>query len=491
METLGAFWDGESPPRAQLPVARPSGRLRCGAATLHGRQPLPPLLGARATFGGLHTAPTLRAVQLTAPPDSPGAARQPLAESKPRRRVPGSRAEAAPPPHDPEPVFWEIALVWSLSKNDSQRARKRKQAEAAAAGAPAAEPDSDEEEMLRSPTWKDVREALLGAGLSVRMLRSKDADDFFMAVGGTLSALQAEAERCGFELRLRAKEGGALADRPMPFFAYQRAQDAHYERFEEARAGGAKRGARAAADAELGGATAARGPPFASIERQRLMEGAINRALLQRCDLNLTQLRNLSNACHDFLYLHAEDERQLVEECLGSHSSGCRLPAPSDLRAYKLGALEPARRYLGEQVRRCPSARSALPRPEPSPQPSVQPRPPLSRATCRSASTLPFCASTRARCCRPRSSARPPTWSTGCARTSTFCWCQPSACCSCSGRRCLSSSGRRASGRCGTCGAWRLSPSRRASGSASAASSTRASTRRPATGSRSATPTSP
>ena len=356
--------------------------------------------------GGVLLFDVLKPPERTSSLDEPATGAKGVDDAAP---VPTS--DAAPPSDVP---FWEIVLVWSLSKNEAQKAYKTKEAvtldlarrarESASAKARRDDDDDDccaelcgcmttwsvrhanelrkaraamldplADDMLRSPTWRQVRDALLGAGLAVRLLRSKDDDEFFMAVGASLHALQLEAERTRFELRLR-REGSAPTDKPAPFFDYKRDQDAHYERFTDMSADGV--GGTGHAQLERGASL----PALSSMERQRLIEAIMAKALIDKCGVNMTQLRNLHNACHDLIYLvrarggsrrappplshcaprracrcgaarqHDEVERVFVEDSLGSNRVGCRVPRASDLRAHRLASLEKPRRYFGEAV---------------------------------------------------------------------------------------------------------------------------------------------
>lgn len=255
----------------------------------------------------------------------------------------GATVTPTPPTPTPtaaasEPIFWEIALVWSLSKNDAQKQyklkekialdlakrAKRKDAGTAGEGEAGCGPcarlcswfgqqrdewqlmrsamlDPLASDMLRSPTWRQVRNALLGAGLAVILLRSKDADEFFMVVGATLTTLQVEAERTRFELRL-STGGPRKADKPAPFYVYRRENDEHYERLcdppaAEGALGEATSSTRAA-DVESGAAAqhAGQPPAFASMERQRLIDQMMSKALLSTCGVNLTQVSQRRHA---------------------------------------------------------------------------------------------------------------------------------------------------------------------------------------------------
>jgi hypothetical protein len=420
------FWWGAWPANATPanPPAQPgpygSGRLESSNYEYQPRdQVLPPLPQAPAPPAppphspasssaacGARTAK--RSVQFEAR-DEVGEAAGVSKGASPPSGAPPSVADFAAPalasldalPDDDEPVFWELALVWSLSKNEVQKRYKlqgsvvsalREQqllnrvpdvGESSAACRPwhaahewwrhqrddwlhwkATLLDPLADDMLSSPTWREVRAALLGARLSVRLLRSKDADEFFMVVGAPLSRLQEEAERRCYELRLRRSVGDS--QKPAQFFVYSRQHDAHYERFlcsgeeleaEEGESGAVGEGEGGAVGAdehlEKGQAQAPphfEGPALASMERQRLIDGLMANALLENCAVNMTQLRNMRNACTDTIYLHDDIERLLIERVMGSDESGWRVPRPVDLRHHKLTSLEKPRRYFGEQV---------------------------------------------------------------------------------------------------------------------------------------------
>lgn len=178
------------------------------------------------------------------------------------------------------------------------------------------EMDPEVEDMLRSPRWRRVRRWLLDAGLSVRLVSCRESDEFFMAVGATLPVLQEEAERAGYELRVRGLSA---------FFAYQATKDEYYERWV--------------------GPTA-----FSSCDRQRLIESRVQRTLVAKCQLGIVQLRNLNNSCTDFFVLHDGRERASVEAALGVAEGQPRILTPRDLADLSPEALEATRRYFGEHV---------------------------------------------------------------------------------------------------------------------------------------------
>lgn len=184
-----------------------------------------------------------------------------------------------------------------------------------------------------------VRSALLAADLTVRLLHSKDEEEFFMVVGATLACLQRAAEEQGMELRLSRtlrKQGSSVEASPASFFPYQASRDIYYERFSGVRHGCA----------------------FASMERQRLIEAKMQAALNEGCGVNLVQLRNLHNACTDVLYLHDPRERRAVERALHIHKTGAPPDAPDARRGLA--------RWRGTSRCRPPPAGRARPPAPPS-----------------------------------------------------------------------------------------------------------------------------